>query len=464
MKLIRYVAYALLGLLGLILLFLAVSLVPASSVPYLQTDAYLQTLKNVDSLRRTLPALPAAAPDSTPARAAVPKLKAGWAKVALTPAQATPTGGYGVRNGQPYLSIHDSVFVRAIVLDNGATRVAVVSADLLLIPPTVTAQLREKLPAIGFTLQQTYLGATHTHNSLGGWGERLAGRIFAGKFNPATVTWITDRIVEAIATAQRRLVPAETGYAQIYQADMVHNRLVGDEGTIDPFVRLLKIRKITGETALLCTYAAHSTTIEPNLVVLSRDWPGALVDSLERQKTVNFAQYMAGAVGSMAPLEEGKTDWEQLRNEALGLQLEIQRVVRQVPLRADSTLRLVTLPLALREPQWRVLGNLKMRHWLWRKVYGDYPADLKALRVGNTLLLGAPCDFSGELVADLSAEAQQRGLNLMITSFNGSYIGYVTPDKYWSRDSYETYTMNWYGPGTASFFGYFMGKLIRLLS
>ncbi len=462
MKLARYAAYALLGLLGVILVFLAVSLVPASSVPYLQTDAYLQTLSNFRQLK---PAPPALLPDSQLSRPyGVPKLKAGWAKVNLTPAQPTPTGGYGVRSGQPYVGIHDSVFVRAIVLENGSNRVAVVSADLLIIPPTVTARLKEKLPRIGLTLDHTYLGATHTHNSLGGWGERLAGRIFAGKYNPATVEWIADRIVEAISVAQRRLMPAETGFSQVYQADMVSNRLVGQEGTVDPFIRLLKIRKITGETALLCTYAAHSTTIEPNQVVLSRDWPGALVDSLEKQKTVNFAQYMAGAVGSMAPLEEGKTDWEQLRNEALGLQLEIQRVIRQIPLRADSTLRIVALPLHLREPQWRVLGNLKMRHWLWRDVYGDYPAELKALRIGNTVLLGAPCDFSGELVADFNGLARERGVNLMITSFNGGYIGYVTPDKYWTLDAYESYTMNWYGPGTASFFEYFMGKLIRLVA
>ena len=462
MKIARFGLYVLLGLLGLILLFLAVSLAPASHTPYLQTEAYLETRRNFENLK-PVPPQPLVDSSKTLPKP-IPTLRAGWAKVALTPPNPTPTAGYGVRNGQTYGGIHDSVFVRAIVLENGPVRTALVSADLLIIPPTVTAKLKEKLPSLGLTLEQTYLGATHTHNSLGGWGERLAGRVFAGEFSAATVDFITNRILEAIVVAQRRMMPAQTGYAQVYQADMVRNRLVGDDGTLDPFIRMLKIRKIGGETALLCTYAAHSTTIEPREVVLSRDWPGALVDSLEKQKTVNFAQYMAGAVGSMAPLEEGKTDWEELRNMALGLQLEIQRVIRQIPLRTDNTLHVVSLPVSLREPQWRVFGNLKMRHWLWKRVYGDYPVELKALRVGNTLFIGAPCDFSGELMADLSAKARQRGLNLIVTSFNGGYIGYVTPDKYWSRDSYETYTMNWYGPGSASFFTHFMEKLIRLLS
>ena len=464
MKIARLLLKILLGLLVLILLLLAVSLAPTDQTPYPQTDAYRQTIQRLDALQ-------AAKSSQIPPKTALPvsgrsnpTLKAGWAKVSLTPAAPTPTAGYGIRNGQLYTSIHDSVFVRAIVLDNGLTRVAIVSADLLIMPPTVTALLKEKLPRIGHSLAQTYLGATHTHNSLGGWGERTAGRIFAGEYSPETVAWIADRIVEAIAAAQRDLTPARTGFTQIYQADMVHNRLVGDKGTIDPFIRLLKIQKSTGETAVLCTYAAHSTIIEPDQIVLSRDWPGALVDSLERQKSVHFAQYMAGAVGSMAPLEEGKTDWEELRNQALGLQLEIQRVLPQIRLRSDSTLRIVALPLNLREPQWRVIGQWKMRYWLWKLVYGDYPNELKALRVGNTLMLGVPADFSGEMVAGLGNISRQQGLNLMITSFNGGYIGYITPDKYYRLEAYETYTMNWFGPGTGSYFEELMQRLIRIIS
>jgi hypothetical protein len=39
----------------------------------------------------------------------------------------------------------------------------------------------------------------------------------------------------------------------------------------------------------------------------------------------------------------------------------------------------------------------------------------------------------------------------MVTSFNGGYIGYITPVKYYDVDHYETRTMNWYGPGTGEY-------------
>ena len=47
--------------------------------------------------------------------------------------------------------------------------------------------------------------------------------------------------------------------------------------------------------------------------------------------------------------------------------------------------------------------------------------------------------------------AQARGLQVMVSSFNGGYIGYVTPRQYYDIDHYETQLMNWYGPGTGEY-------------
>jgi hypothetical protein len=75
-------------------------------------------------------------------------------------------------------------------------------------------------------------------------------------------------------------------------------------------------------------------------------------------------------------------------------------------------------------------------------------------------MVGLPCDFSGELVADLTQYAQKKGFQLMITSFNGGYIGYITPDKYYQRDTYETLTMNWFGPSNGAYFQEMVRDLI----
>jgi neutral ceramidase len=437
------------GLLGFATVAIVASIAPVDDTPYQQTDFYAETTARLAKL--------ASPPPPTKA------IQAGWAKVNLTPAFTTPTAGYGAREGRHWTQVKDSIFVRATVLDNGSTKVAVVSADLLIFPPAVTAQLKQRLPEVGFHWENTFVGATHTHNSLGAWADGPTGKMFGGEYDTKVVQHITDIVLKAIKQANTQLAPVEIGYAQVYVADMIRNRLVKDAGTIDAFVRMLKLRKASGESALLCTYAAHATTLDADKEKwLSRDYPGALVDSLEK-RSASFAMFMAGAVGSMGPLEEEKDDWKQLENEAAGLQIEIEKTLPRFIFKADSTLGMLTLPLTLRDPHARIANGWRMRPWLFYKLFGDYPTDLKALRIGNTILLGTPCDFSGELVNDFKTICTQKGVNLMITSFNGGYVGYITPDKYYGMDSYETRTMNWFGPQNAAYFEELMQGLISKL-
>ena len=202
---------------------------------------------------------------------------------------------------------------------------------------------------------------------------------------------------------------------------------------------------------------------------LSRDWPGRVVDGLERE-TGGFALFMAGAVGSMGPKgpPTGK-DFPLVNQYAADMLKRLKPEIGQLktqPTKAGGTpLGLLTLPLSLRNPAPRVLSErfaeLRIRPWLFHSVYGDYPSDLKALRIGPVLLIGTPCDFSGELVAPLTQLAKQQGLDLIITSFNGGYIGYVTPDKYYEKDTYETRVMNWFGPQNGAYFSEMMRGLIE---
>jgi hypothetical protein len=75
-------------------------------------------------------------------------------------------------------------------------------------------------------------------------------------------------------------------------------------------------------------------------------------------------------------------------------------------------------------------------------------------------MLGTPCDFSGELNPRFDSLAADLDVKVLITSFNGGYIGYVTPDDYYDIDHYETQLMNWYGPGNAEYMAKCMERLL----
>ncbi|MFD1144004.1 neutral/alkaline non-lysosomal ceramidase N-terminal domain-containing protein [Larkinella insperata] len=449
MKYLRILLKFLLGLVGIILLFLAVSLAPVSDTPYRQTDYYSQTRQRLLHLPK--PPNPRSS------------LQAGWAKVNLTPSFTTPTGGYGVRRGEHWKTVSDSIYVRTVVLTNGSTKVALVALDLLITPPTVTDQLKKRLPEVGFRWENVFTGAIHSHNSLGGWAPGLVGGLFAGDFDQRVVDHVTNAVLKSITLAQRQLAPVEIGFTQIAAPELVYNRM-NDEGKVDGNIRLLKLQKKTGESALLCTFGGHATIFRAlDAQYLSRDYPGVLVDQLEKQ-TGSFALFMAGSVGSTgSKVREEKNVFSTIRTYADSLTNRIIPALPQLKTKPDSTLELLTLPLDLREPNARVVGDWRVRPWLFYSVYGDYPSDLKALRIGRTVLLGTPCDFSGELMANLLPLADRKKLNLMVTSFNGGYVGYITPDKYYHKQAYETQTMNWFGPENGAYFVEMMqGLLTRL--
>lgn len=388
------------------------------------------------------------------------QLLAGWAKSNLTPTKPMPTAGYGKREGKPYQTIHDSIYARAIYLQQGQTQAAIVSCDLLIIPPELTLLLKQKMPSIGMDFSQVYIGATHSHNSIGGWGKRYIGELFAGKYDAAMVDQLALKIVQAISIAKGKARPVQLSYASMTQPDLVKNRTMGDKGTEDPFLRALYLQGLepNAPKAILTSFAAHATTLSDSVMRLSRDYPGQLVDGLEKNLGFDQALHLAGAVGSMGPEEKAnQSDWEQLNYLAKGLENAIQQNTIRQPL--QTNLKVLTLKLPMREPQWRFAKDWCFRHWLWTKLYGDYENEVKMLQLGNLVMVGLPCDFSGELMKVLTDYAASKGKHLMVTSFNGGYVGYITKDSYYDLPGYETRIMNWFGPGNAAYFSEVMRKI-----
>jgi neutral ceramidase len=449
MRILKIIGKILLGILILILIFLAFTIAPVDRTDYREMSYFQEMNTLLDSWK--------------PAIDTTQNLKAGWAKINLTPSKPTPTAGYGDREGKPYQSIHDSVYVRAIVLSTAQKPIAIVSCDLLIFPPEVTILLKEKLKTIGFDWSQVYVGTTHTHNSLGAWGKNSVGELFAGKYDQNTVDFIANKILEAIKKANQNLVSAKIGYAEINAKELVFNRLVGDKlGTTDPFIRVLKIEKQTGETAILTTFSAHATTLNADKNFLSADYPGEYVQRISQ--SVNFATFMAGSVGSSGPIgEEIKDDFVQMKNLSEGLSAKILKEINNIKVENINQLSLSTFKVSLREPQVRFAQNWRFRPWVFKTLFGDYPAEIKALKIGKNVMIGTPCDYSGELMPEVIKTARNRNINLIITSFNGGYVGYITHDRHYDLNSYETRVMNWYGPQNGVYFQEMIEKILGKL-
>jgi len=422
---------------------------PVDRTHYKETGYYKNTIARFDNLAKR-------------ADFSGDTISAGWAKINITPTIPLALAGYGKRRGKLYEGVHDSLYIRTIVFDNNLNKVAFVSLDLLITPPEVIRMLKEEYPNLPIPLDQVFFTATHTHASFGGWAPGLTGELFAGDFDMEVVRTLAEAIIASIKKADSNKEKVKIGFSRIKAEDLVMNRLVGEKGETDPWIRVVKIQNERNNTALLTTYAAHATCLRSSFVELSGDYPGKLVDLLERHDSIDFAIFGAGAMASQMATKLQLKPLKRMQKVAEELSEDIILALNFLPTTYETQLGNLNLPLSLKEPHFRVTKNRRIRPYLFYEFFGNYPAKINSLRIGEILFLGTPCDFSGELVDELMETGTEQGLNVIVTSFNGGYVGYITKDKWYDLDKYETQTMNWFGPQNGAYFLELMKRLIDI--
>ena len=385
-------------------------------------------------------------------------LKGGWSKESITPNFEVYIAGYGLREN-PAAAVHDSIYVRSVVLDNGRQKVAMITMDLLIAPPLVVAQVIPALGRLGFGRKNIYFSATHTHSSAGGWAGGPAGRAMAGPRNEQMIKTIAEAIVRSVKKADATASVCKIGFQKINARDYITNRLFGESAIEDPWLRIMKIEKANMESAVVLTYAAHPTDIPKDDNRISADYPGMLVSNLEKSGFCNFAAFFAGAVGSMRPADNGEDAYKKAELIATNLANQIKSGSL---LKTDTAtlIRTVYFPLALHEPQLRLSKYIRIRPWVFNWLMGKQEVGMNALRIGDMVWIGTPCDYSGMLSGLSDSAAEKIGKDLIITSFNGGYVGYITPDQYYDEHKMETQEMNWFGPYNGRYFGEVIDGLV----
>jgi len=372
---------------------------------------------------------------------------AGWSSVNMTPGEPVDLVGYAPRG--KYEFVQDSSYVKALALSNGKSRVAWLNYELLIVHPQLATQVQEAIKKAELPLDQVIFTATHTHSGMGGYMPGPMGEIVFGGYDPSIVGLMVSRSISALQNAISTQDTVSITYRKSDAGDLVANRFVKD-GPTDPFVRQLIFTKKSGKKAIFLTYSAHATTMSTKFMGLSGDYPFYLTKELEKDG-FDFALYAAGTVGSHRPLRPGNTpEMVKLYAHQLDSTLNLRMTYF-----ADVKIQQIKtgyLPISLRAPHLRVSDNLRLRPWLFNYLLGDTNAHLDITQIGNTLMIASSGELSGVFYEKWEKLAQSKGLNLIITTFNGGYIGYITPDELYDENFHEVREMNWYGPGNGTYF------------
>jgi len=440
-----FVLVKLLGvLLVLFVLLVAITLRPVDYTPYFETEYYRNTRARLDELAQ------AQAPGVQGA------LFAGFRRAALTPHlqsnrdelghfEQLPMAGYGRREGRPAEGVHDSLFASALALRVGEQKVVFVSIDALIVSRAMAEGVIARVEStLGLKREQVLFGATHTHSGPGAWGEGLLAELFAGEHNPKALQWMIAQMTMAIERAHADLSPAGFSHGNFAAPRYVANRLVGEKGGVDEQFSYLVFRQADGDQAVLGAYAAHATVLTHNNMQLSADYCGYWREAIAK-KNRGLAIFFAGGVGSHSPRGEGE-EFERARFIGEGLADSLWARFPALNFKSEATLGYLGLKVDLPELHMRATDEWRFAPWLAQQLVDERDSYLQLIALDDLLWLGTPCDISGEISSTLKGFAQRRGYHAVLTSFNGSYLGYILPGRYYHYDAYESRRMSFFGP------------------
>ncbi len=316
---------------------------------------------------------------SVPADSDASPLLAGTSKVDITPAPGTAVN----LAGQP-LSPRDSLYARVLVLKNEHTSLAIVSLDLIVFSSLkVIAAAKQR-----WGVEHVILSSTHTHAAMAPRGLLIRPPTAPdwtrnGRDPGQTIDWTAlsadpwyaateDKVVAAIGSAMQNLFPARlvVGQGPYVGAYMAHNRRLVRDGRVsplwenpdrrptqpvDPTVGVIRVEDHSGKPRAMAVHFACHPVATMTAGVVSRDFPGAMVDHIEQSLGPDcLALYLQGAQGDVDPYDlhnlRGENRFNIPRQAGIALANAALRIVkdRKAPSTNTADIRiqnsLLTIP------------------------------------------------------------------------------------------------------------------------
>lgn len=409
-------------------------------------------------------------------------LRAGFAKVDITPPLGVPYLAFEPRQA-PFERVHDPLFARALVIDNGVAgeRVAIVSADALGFSRDVLGpgrdfveDTRSRIAAhTGISPDRILIAATHAHST------PQTTHIAPAEESPALVNWVqtlAGLLVQSVLRAAADVQPARLAAGSGLAPGIAWNRrIVGDDGRLyrlpsrpanavkeprDDRVPILLVRR-AHDCGILCNFCCHPVTVQAQPAV-SADYPGVACRVVEEGLAPAVCMFLQGAAGDVNPVRH-TSGFEDVEVYGLTLGREVLRVVAtllssrgpEVPADLRVERRLLTLPSrvsadapALRaEWEWKL--SVERRQGIaWGPTRdalrlldlggAPVPCELQVLRLGRAVIAAVPGELFCEFGLRLRAEAEAGGATLLVAGYSNGYVGYLPSRAAYDEGGYET--------------------------
>jgi hypothetical protein len=413
-------------------------------------------------------------------------LRVGIHERKITPPVGVDLSGFAHREG-PSEGVHDDLWCRALVLDDGTTRLGIVALDLLELDFELDAAVRRAVSdATVIRPDRLLLNCSHTHaGPATGAPEGTASK------NRGYLSRLPAEIAAVVREAEKGLIAGRLSYGETEVQIGIDRRERQPDGSID-FGRNpdgpadTKMRAIgvdTGQAApaaIIFNLACHGTALKGENREISAEWMGATVSHVRRiagdALTPIFLQGCCGQINpdvSAATFEEVDRIGERAA-QAVAAAMEAAQPVEPAPLGAQ--LQRIGLPLQdppspdlarddLRKAQSdverlrrngthpyvvRAFDSLvaHARDMVERSERGaegeTAPFVVQVLRLGELAIVG----LSGEVFFEFALEMQRRSpfRHTLVLGYSNGCTCYVPTEEAFEEGGYEAdESFRWYG-------------------
>ena len=227
--------------------------------------------------------------------------KVGYAEQNITPARAMPMWGYGDRHNALSTGVRDPLMAKAIVIDVGTEKLAIVGLDLGRSPrddqmKRIRASVQERA-GVGLVM----ISGSHTHH---GPVIELLDEVGKGKgiYDDAVAysAELEIKLVDTIVAAANNVQDAKIGWAA-KNIEMNRNRHSKIEPKpTDPELGVIRFDSVDGKPlAIVVNYAAHPTMLKSSDLRYSAEWPGQMEAAVTEALGVPCV-FMQGASGDLS--------------------------------------------------------------------------------------------------------------------------------------------------------------------
>lgn len=391
--------------------------------------------------------------------------------------------------------IHDDTYARAIVLDDGENKLAIVVSDLCMISREVIDAAKKRAhEATKIPVQNMSLSATHTHT-----GGTACG-LFQSDPDPEYLKFLTERMADAVIRANNKLVPARIGWGVGSEPSQVFNRrwkmkpgtksvnpfgkedkvrmnpgflnpdVIEPAGPVDPEVPVMVVQTLDGKPiGLLANYSLHyvggtgagevsadyygmfASRMQKLLGGNDQDPPFVAMMTNGTSGNINNVNFGAEAPKSMAPYEKMGIVANTVAAEAFkvyqtikfqnwvslaSVQKEITLGVRKPT--KDEVSKAKAFLAKVNKPQLQSFEEIYARETVLINDYpNQFPLIIQAFRIGDLAIAQIPCEVFVEIGLDIKKNSPFKP-TFSISLANG-YNGYLPTPEQHELGGYETW-------------------------